>query len=348
MYQKSPFAMSITISSEESGICFVARCDEAKITQGNGVRTLDIQLRSDAPVANHGNPALRGKQGYTLIDELFGRQEDMDWGTEREEQMVGKKEYSVMIADKEHPVRWTAGRGFAIINGYAALHLRPKYKQPHIVRLADFGGFGNKDDLFNPAKGILRETAEELMILDKHQTLLVPKWMHTRKTLYGKVNQVAAQETDLYYAGVDFGTGKERIDLAQDSLVTVSLDGKRRYEEHLLFRYDPSAHCGIDTLMAFDLRFERPLEDLLLGFGEYWHNERKEKMILGPKQDMAFIKIEDLLEEFDNERPRFVEGILTNAYNKVWQVRRFHPHHITGSVKDMLAVMKRKGYRYSL
>jgi hypothetical protein len=335
------------------GIFYAAECRDANISLENSMKTLEINLSSVAPFANHVVPALKGKEGITLISELFGNKRDIKWGERRqreieEHEQKGEK-YFVTIANTNHLVRWTSGRGLVIIDGYALLNIRSSYAETDPEKLTDMGGYGEKRDLYDPGYCAHREIAEEVAILTLDKKLLVPKFptFHDRKIDFEEIITKVCKDTGLEFQGIQEAKGWERKDLAEDYRIIIRKNGKLRLDEKLQFLYDPRSNCGIDVITT--LEYETgldPRKELVVGFAEYYPILGGFK-VLGKNNDMVFVDIYQLLEEFDKETlAKTLDAHLRNAYTGVSKETKINPTNINGSLRQQLRTMKERNYQF--
>lgn len=346
--------MTPILESEPSGIFFIAESKDATIKSERGIKTLEINLRPDARVANHVVPAFRGKEGIVLVQDLFGKKENIEWGEDQKKKIEQldkeKRDYSVLIASPEHPVRWTSGRGLVIVDGYALLNIRALSAPTDPGKMSDMGGHGEKEDIFNPGYGAHREIAEEVAILGPEKELLVPEMNREmdRGVDFEAIIRKACKDTGLEYHGLQKLPARERKDLAENSRVKVYRDGDLKLDEELQFFYEPSSNCGIDvmTIVEYNTLDLNVPDDILLGFAEYYGSPGK-YVVLGKDNDLALVRIEDLLDEFDRGKKAVpVEAHVKNAYTRLDEKRKVDATFINGSLREQLKNMKNKIYRF--
>ena len=335
------------------GILHVVECRDAKISFENGVETLQVNLSSDAPHANHVVPRFRGKEGITLVSELFGNKRDIRWGKKRlrriERHREKGEEYSIKIANARHPARWTSGKGFVIIDGYALLNIRDSCAEMDPGKLTDLGGYGDEADLFDPAHCAHRETAEESAILTLDKTLLFPEFSEeqTRGVDFEAVITKACKDTGLEFKRTQAIKGYERKDLAEGHRIIIRKDGELKHDEKLQFGYDPTSNCGIDVSTTLEYKTGLdPRKELTVGFAEYYPIPGGFK-VFGQENNMVFVDIYALLEEFDRGvKARTLEAHLRNAYTEVFGKTTIDSTNINFSLRQQLETMKKMNYRF--
>jgi len=348
------------------GAFFIAQSNKARIYKlpSSQLKTLEVYLNSDSPVANHIVPAFKLKEGIQLLQDLFLKEEDKNWGYEKEKEITENdkqnKEYSISIANFEHPIRWTSGRGLVVVgndrNSYVVMNIRSLTAPTDPGKLTDMGGYGEKSDLFNPGFGAHREIAEELAIITKNKELLIPTFndAEDRGINFEKILTIACKDTGLNFSTSKNIKAREIKDLAEDYRIKIFLDNVKKLDENLIFLYEPLSNCGIDVITPVEYAVDSDiLKDLKMGFGEYF-GKPGNYTILGKSNDLVLISLEQILNEFDNKNPSNIEVHLRNAYTgkaKTVRMPLFDEKgksKLNGSSTLQFEIMKSKNYKFGV